>query len=52
MLIDNSDNDFVGIEEKDRTDKQAAIRAFEDKWVEVRSSHLVTAYRLVRKPAP
>ena len=52
MLIDNSDNDFVGVEEKDRIDKQGAIRAFEGKWVGIKSAHLITVYRLVHKPAP
>ena len=52
VLIDNSNNDFVGIEEKDRIDKQGAIRAFEGKWVGIESAHLVTVYRLVHKPAP
>ena len=47
VLIDNSDNDFVGIEEKDRIDKQGAIRAFEGKWVGIKSAHLITVYRLV-----
>ena len=45
MLIDNSDNDFVGVEEKDRIDKQGAIRAFEGKWVGIKSAHLITVYR-------
>ena len=52
VLIDNSDNDFVGVEEKDRIDKQGAIRAFEGKWVGIKSAHLITVYRLVHKPAP
>ena len=52
VLIDNSDNDFVGIEEKDRIDKQVAIRAFEGKWVGIKSAHLITVYRLVHKPEP
>ena len=52
MLIDNSDNGFVGIEEKGRIDKQGAIRAFEGKWVGIKSTHLATVHRLVHKPAP
>ena len=45
VIVGNSDNDYVGIEDKDRADNEAAIRAFQGKWDDCR---LVNAYELVR----